>query len=81
MVDQWQSGIRELQNRRKEELKNSSSAKSSITMGARQQDGTGTQSSLIQDLRIWRFKQNTSWVKSLELQSLGDSHLFLFSSV
>lgn len=38
VVDQWQSGIRELQNRRKEELKSSSSARSSLTSGARQQD-------------------------------------------
>lgn len=80
MVDQWQSGIRELQNRRKEELKSSSSARSSLTSGARQQDVAGAQIYLIRDLIIVYGdlrEMCASWVNSLELQSLGDSHLFL----
>lgn len=78
MVDQWQSGIRELQNRRKEELKSSSSARSSLTSGARQQDVAGAQIYLIRDLIIVYGdlrEMCTSWVNSFELQSLGDSHL------
>ncbi|XP_068716267.1 uncharacterized protein [Montipora foliosa] len=39
-VDQWQNGIRDLQNRRKEELKSVSCLRSSLTSGVRQQDAT-----------------------------------------
>ena len=41
-VDQWQSGIRELQNRRKEELGISSSSRCRLNSSIRHQDTAGT---------------------------------------
>ena len=40
-VDQWQNGIRQVQNRRKEELLSSNNSRSRLNSGIRHQDTTG----------------------------------------
>ena len=40
-VDQWQNGIRDLQNRRKEELSSNNCSRSRLNSSLRNQDSTG----------------------------------------
>lgn len=62
-VDQWQSGIRELQNRRKEELSSSNNSRTRFNPGIRHQDTAGNQAitSVVATLFSKKQQKNCFW--------------------